>query len=76
MQAAAAFETIRDITAASHLVGDMSGATIDDPLFDRYEKLGCAVTPLEQDTDDYKMISNYLEKTYEPVKVGEIVSLR
>ncbi|CAA2942905.1 poly [ADP-ribose] polymerase 3 [Olea europaea subsp. europaea] len=70
--AAAAFETVRDITVASHLIGDMSGSTIDDPLFDRYKKLGCSISPLEKDTNDYKMIANYLEKTYEPVKVGEI----
>ncbi|KAL3828559.1 hypothetical protein ACJIZ3_017361 [Penstemon smallii] len=69
---AAAYETIRDITTASHLIGDMTGSTLDDPLSDRYKKLGCAMTPVEKDTDDYKMISNYLEKTYEPVKVGEI----
>lgn len=73
MQAAAAFETVRDITVASHLIGDMSGSTIDDPLFDRYKKLGCSISPLEKDTNDYKMIANYLEKTYEPVKVGQIV---
>ncbi|KAK4492261.1 hypothetical protein RD792_003064 [Penstemon davidsonii] len=70
--AAATFETVRDITVASHLIGDMSGSTLDDPLFDRYKKLGCSITPLEKDADDYKMISNYLEKTYEPVKVGDI----
>ncbi|KAL2536213.1 Poly [ADP-ribose] polymerase 3 [Forsythia ovata] len=70
--AAAAFETVRDITVASHLIGDMSGSTLDDPLFDRYKRLGCSISPLEKDADDYKMIENYLEKTYEPVKVGEV----
>ncbi|KAG8387503.1 hypothetical protein BUALT_Bualt02G0027900 [Buddleja alternifolia] len=70
--AAAAFETVRDINAASRLIGDMSGSTLDDPLFDRYKKLGCVINPVEKDTDDYKMVANYLEKTYEPVKVGEI----
>lgn len=69
---ASAFETIRDITAASRIIGDMSDSTLDDPLFDRYKKLGCSVSPLEKDSDDYKMIANYLEKTYEPYKVGEI----
>ncbi|KAL6537916.1 Poly [ADP-ribose] polymerase 3 [Orobanche hederae] len=69
---AAAFETVRDINAASRLIGDMSGATLDDPLFERYQKLGCSITPVEKDSDDYKMIAKYLEKTYEPVKVGEI----
>lgn len=73
MQGAAAFETVRDINAASRLIGDMSGATLDDPLFERYQKLGCSITAVEKDSDDYKVIAKYLEKTYEPVKVGEIV---
>ncbi|KAL9370587.1 hypothetical protein Peur_035727 [Populus x canadensis] len=69
---AAAFETIRDINMASRLVGDMFGSTLDDPLSDRYKKLGCSVSALEKDSDDYKMIVKYLEKTYEPVRVGDI----
>ncbi|KAG8644745.1 hypothetical protein MANES_11G160900v8 [Manihot esculenta] len=68
----AAFETVRDITVASHLVGDMSGSTLDDPLSDRYNNLGCSISPVENDSDDYKMIVKYLEKTYEPIKVGDI----
>lgn len=74
MQGAAAVETIRDINVASRLIGDMSGSTLDDPLFDRYKKLGCSISSVEKDTEDYKMVANYLEKTYEPIKVGEIVS--
>ncbi|KAJ7947980.1 Poly [ADP-ribose] polymerase [Quillaja saponaria] len=70
--AASAFETVRDITVASHLVGDMSGSTIDDPLSDRYNTLGCSISPLDKGSDDYKMILKYLVTTYEPVKVGEI----
>lgn len=66
-------EGVRDVTVASHLIGDMSGSTIDDPLSDRYKKLGSSVSLLEKDSDDYKMIVKYLEKTYEPVKVGDIV---
>jgi hypothetical protein len=60
---------------ASRLVGDMFGSTLDDPLSDRYKKLGCSVAALEKDSDDYKMIVKYLEKTYEPVRVGDIVRL-
>ncbi|XP_060169821.1 protein ADP-ribosyltransferase PARP3-like isoform X1 [Lycium barbarum] len=67
-----AYETIRDINTASRLIGDMSGSTLDDPLLDRYVKLNCSVSPLETDTDDYKMIVKYLEKTYEPTRIGEI----
>jgi len=74
IQVAAPLETVRDITVASHLIGDMSGSTLDDPLSDRYNELGCKITPLEKESDDYKMILNYLDKTYEPVRVGDIVS--
>ncbi|OIT08015.1 PREDICTED: poly [ADP-ribose] polymerase 3 [Nicotiana attenuata] len=70
--AASAYEAIRDINTASRLIGDMSGSTLDDPLFDRYVKLGCSVSPLEKETDDYKMIVKYLEKTYDPVTVGDV----
>lgn len=70
--AAAAYETVRDIVDASHIIGDMSGDTLDDPLSDRYQKLGCSISPLDKDSDDYKMILNYLERTYEPVKVADI----
>ena len=74
MQAASPLETVRDINAASRLIGDMSGSTLDDPMYERYKKLGCKITALEKESDDYKMILNYLEKTYEPIKVGEVVS--
>ncbi|GFZ17786.1 poly ADP-ribose polymerase 3 [Actinidia rufa] len=70
--AAAGFETIRDITVVSHLIGDMSGSTINDPIFDRCKKLGCSISPVEKRSDDYKMIMDYLEGTYEPVKIGDI----
>ncbi|WOL15509.1 hypothetical protein Cni_G24290 [Canna indica] len=70
---AAGFESIRDINVASRLIGDMSGATIDDPLSDRYNKLGCSISPLDKESDDYKMIVKYLETTYEPVKVGDVI---
>lgn len=59
---------------ASSLIGDMSGSTLDDPLSDRYNKLDCSISALEANSDDYKMILNYLEKTYEPSKLGDIVS--
>ncbi|KAF8403271.1 hypothetical protein HHK36_011372 [Tetracentron sinense] len=70
--AAAALETVRDINVASHLIGDLTGSTIDDPLFDRYTKLGCSILPVEKESEDYKMIPNYLEQTYETVKVEDI----
>lgn len=70
---AAGLETIRDINVASRLIGDMTSSTINDPLSDRYEKLSCMITPVDKDSDDYKMIVNYLEKTYEPVAVADVV---
>ncbi|CAL9169593.1 unnamed protein product [Musa hybrid cultivar] len=69
---AAGLECIRDINVASRLVGDMSGATVDDPLSDRYGRLGCSVAPLDKESDDHKMILKYLETTYEPIKVGDV----
>ncbi|TQD82842.1 hypothetical protein C1H46_031589 [Malus baccata] len=70
--AAAALETVRDINVASRLIGDMGGSTLDDPLSERYNKLGCSISPLDKESDDYKMILKYMEKTYEPVKVGDV----
>ncbi|XP_073154430.1 protein ADP-ribosyltransferase PARP3-like isoform X1 [Henckelia pumila] len=67
-----AFETLRDINSASRIIGDISGSTLDDPVFEVYKKLRCSISPLEKEAHDYKMIAKYLEKTYEPVKVGEI----
>ncbi|RDX82304.1 Poly [ADP-ribose] polymerase 3, partial [Mucuna pruriens] len=69
--AAAALEGVRDMTLASHLIGDMSGSTIDDPLSETYKKLGSSISPLDKSSNDYEMIVKYLEKTYEPVKVGD-----
>lgn len=73
IKAASAYETIRDINFASRIIEDMSGSTRDDPLFERYKELRCAVSPLEKESDDFTMIVNYLEKTYEPVQVGDMV---
>ncbi|XWS71478.1 hypothetical protein CRYUN_Cryun03dG0141300 [Craigia yunnanensis] len=69
---AAAFESVRDIVVASHIVGHMDDDTLDDPLSDRYKRMGCSISPVDKDSDDYKMILNYLEKTYEPVKLADI----
>ncbi|KAK1300404.1 Poly [ADP-ribose] polymerase 3 [Acorus calamus] len=43
-----------------------------DPLFDRYKNLHCSITLVEQQSEDYKMILDYLNKTYEPVKLGDL----
>ena len=64
-------ESVKAISTASQLIGDMTGATLDDPLADRYLNLGCQITPLDKDGDDYKMIFNYMAKTMEPIKFGD-----
>ncbi|CAM0949267.1 unnamed protein product [Alopecurus aequalis] len=70
---ASGFETIRDINVASHLIGDISGSTLDDPLSECYKRLGCSINCVHEDSEDYKMILKYLERTYEPVKVDDVV---
>lgn len=60
---------------ASHVIGNMGDDTLDDPLSDRYKRIGCLISPVDKDSDDYKMVQNYLEKTYESVKVADIVRL-
>ena len=73
MQIASGLETVRDINDASHLIGNVFGSTLDDPLSECYNKLGCSINPVAEDSDDYKMILRYLEKTYEPVRVDDVV---
>lgn len=68
LQAAPTLDSLRAISLASQLIGDLTGATLDDPLADRYLKLGCEITPLDHEGEDFKMIHNYLTKTFEPVK--------
>ncbi|CAN8244292.1 unnamed protein product [Cochlearia groenlandica] len=70
--AASAFETVRDINTASRLIGDMRGDTLDDPLSDVYNKLGCKITVIDKESEDYKMVVKYLETTYEPYKASDI----
>lgn len=67
-QAAPTLDSLRAISVASQLIGDLTGATLDDPVADRYMKLGCEITPLDHEGEDFKMIHNYLTKTFEPVK--------
>lgn len=73
---AATLEGVRDITIASHLIGDMSESTFDDPLSAPYKKLGCLVSVLEKNSNDYDMIVKYFEKTYDPMKVDDVVRMK
>jgi poly [ADP-ribose] polymerase 2/3/4 len=68
---------VRDINDASRLIGDAFGSTLlDDPLSECYKKLGCSIGAVAEGSEDYKMVLKYLEKTYEPVKVEDVVRYR
>lgn len=70
---AATLESVRDVTVASHLIGDKANAaTLDDPLSDCYEKLNCSIAPLDKGSEDYEMIVKYLKKTYVPMKFCDV----
>jgi hypothetical protein len=75
-QVASGFETVRDINDASRLIGDAFRSTLlDDPLSECYKKLSCSISAVAEGSEDYKMVLKYLEKTYEPVKVEDVVRL-
>lgn len=61
-------ESVRDISIASQVIGDMTGATLDDPMGDGYKRLGCVMTPLKRSGHIYKTIVKYLANTFEPIK--------
>lgn len=67
---------MRDINDVSRLIGDAFRSTLlDDPLSECYKKLGCSISPVAEASEDYKMVLKYLEKTYEPVEVEDVVRL-
>uniref|UniRef100_A0A0D9VGM2 Poly [ADP-ribose] polymerase n=1 Tax=Leersia perrieri TaxID=77586 RepID=A0A0D9VGM2_9ORYZ len=66
-------ETVRDINVASRVIGDKFSSTLNDPLSQCYKELGCSIHRVTEESEDYKMILKYLEKTYEPVKVDDVV---
>ncbi|KAL3681230.1 hypothetical protein R1sor_024186 [Riccia sorocarpa] len=68
---AATLETVRDISYASRLVGDISGGTLDDPISMAYKKLGCEMTALDREGEDFKMIKKYFETTMDPLKEAD-----
>ncbi|KAL6516147.1 Poly [ADP-ribose] polymerase 1 [Orobanche gracilis] len=57
-------EALQDIEIASRLVGfdDESNDSIDD----KYEKLGCHISPLSHDTEDFRLVEKYLHATHAP----------
>lgn len=57
-------EALQDIEIASRLVGfDVDS---DDSLDEKYKKLHCDITPLPQDSEDFKLIEKYLLTTHAP----------
>lgn len=64
-------EALRDIEIASQLIGSV-GDSDEDPLDIHYGKLHCGISPLPHDSDDFKLVKKYLERTHAPThKVRE-----
>lgn len=65
-------ETISDLKIASKLMelkNDKEEAEIDQ----NYKKLGCSIKPLDESSDDYRLITEYFNNTkgfYNKVQVG------
>ncbi|KAJ3678554.1 hypothetical protein LUZ60_002357 [Juncus effusus] len=57
-------EALQDIEIASRLVG-FDGDN-DETLDEKYMKLKCHICPLSHDSDDYKLVENFLLNTHAP----------
>ncbi|KAL2610633.1 hypothetical protein R1flu_029206 [Riccia fluitans] len=68
---AATLETVRDISFASRLIGDISGGTLDDPISMCYQKMRCEMTALDREGEDFKMIEKYFTTTMDPLKEAD-----
>ncbi|KAL2609830.1 hypothetical protein R1flu_028403 [Riccia fluitans] len=58
-------ETLRDIEIASELIGSV-GDSDEDPIDIHYKKLRCGIDPIPHDSDDFKLVKRYLERTHAP----------
>ncbi|CAM6084251.1 unnamed protein product [Calypogeia fissa] len=58
-------EALRDIEIASQLIGSVGNGN-EDPLDINYRKLHCGISPLPHDSDDFKLVKKYLERTHAP----------
>ncbi|KAI6694691.1 hypothetical protein NL676_022401 [Syzygium grande] len=56
-------EALGEIEVASKLLKDDIG-TEEDPLYARYQCLGCKLTPLEVDSQEYTLIATYMHNTH------------
>lgn len=57
-------EALQDIEIASKLVG--FDADNNESIDEKYEKLRCQVSPLSHDSDDFRLIEKYLQRTHAP----------
>lgn len=58
-------ETLRDIEIASQLIGSV-GDTDEDPIDVHYKKLRCGIDPIPHNSDDFRLVKRYLERTHAP----------
>ncbi|XP_030543276.1 poly [ADP-ribose] polymerase 2 isoform X2 [Rhodamnia argentea] len=56
-------EALGEIEVASKLLRDDIG-TEEDPLYARYQRLGCKLTPLEVGSQEYMLIATYMHNTH------------
>ncbi|KAF8014925.1 hypothetical protein BT93_H0658 [Corymbia citriodora subsp. variegata] len=56
-------EALGEIEVASKLLKDDIG-TKEDPLYARYQRLGCELTPLEVGSQEYALIATYMHNTH------------
>lgn len=59
-------EALRDIELASKLIGSTGGDADEDPLDINYKKLCCDIVPVPHDSDDFRLVKLYLERTHAP----------
>ncbi|KAJ4849285.1 Poly [ADP-ribose] polymerase 2 [Turnera subulata] len=56
-------EALAEIEVATKLLEDEPGMQ-DDPLYCHYNRLGCGLTPVEVDSEEFFMIATYLQNTH------------
>ncbi|KAK4344775.1 hypothetical protein RND71_034951 [Anisodus tanguticus] len=72
-------EALQDIEIASRLV--VFDIDNDDSLDEKYKKLQCDISPLPHQSEDYRVIEKYLQRTHAPIykdwvlEVEEVFSL-
>ncbi|KAL3531481.1 hypothetical protein ACH5RR_010803 [Cinchona calisaya] len=67
-------EALGEIEVATKLLEDDIGMQ-EDPLYSHYQRLHCELTPLEADSDEYKMIEKYMKNTHAKTHSGYTVDI-